>query len=74
MKDTRPPVIKEVKLSESAKLQRRKHFNEMIEFLRRSRDVKVVLVENTDRLSRNLRDFVIVEDLVSKAARKPRLR
>lgn len=63
MKDTRPPAIKEVKLSESAKQQRRKHFSEMIEFLRRSRDVRVVLVENTDRLSRNLRDFVMVEDL-----------
>ena len=59
-------VVKEFKFSESAKQQGRKHFNEMLDFLRRNRDVRIVLVEKTDRLSRNLHDFVMVEDLVEE--------
>jgi DNA invertase Pin-like site-specific DNA recombinase len=59
-------IVKEFKFSESAKQQGRKHFNEMLDFLRRNRDVRVVLVEKTDRLSRNLHDFVMVEDLVEE--------
>ena len=48
---------------ESAKATGRKQFGEMIEFLRRSRDCRMILVEKTDRLTRNFRDHVLVEDL-----------
>lgn len=35
----------------------------MIKFLQSNRDVKVVLVEKTDRLYRNFRDYIALEDL-----------
>jgi DNA invertase Pin-like site-specific DNA recombinase len=59
-------TVKEFTFPESAKQQGRKHFNEMLDYLRRNRDVRVVLVEKTDRLSRNLHDFVMVEDFVEE--------
>ncbi len=48
---------------ETAKSTGRKHFGKMIEFLKRSRKCRVVLVEKTDRLYRNFRDAVTLEDL-----------
>jgi site-specific DNA recombinase len=48
---------------ESAKTPGRKNFGEMVTFLKRSRNSNVVLVEKTDRLYRNLRDAVTLEEL-----------
>jgi site-specific DNA recombinase len=48
---------------ETAKQAGRANFEEMIKLLRRSPSVRVVLVEKTDRLYRNFRDYVILEDL-----------
>lgn len=59
-------VVKVFAHSESAKKQGRKHFNSMLDYLREHRDVKVVLVEKTDRLCRNLHDFVMIESLVEE--------
>ena len=59
-------TVKEFTFSESAKQQGRKHFNSMLDYLRQHRDVRAVIVEKTDRLCRNLNDFVLVESLVEE--------
>jgi site-specific DNA recombinase len=48
---------------ETAKTTGRKSFGEMVDFLRGSRNCRVVLVEKTDRLYRNFRDYVTLEEL-----------
>ena len=48
---------------ETAKAAGRKQFGEMVKFLQRHKNVKVVLVEKTDRLYRNFRDYTLLEDL-----------
>jgi DNA invertase Pin-like site-specific DNA recombinase len=52
-------IVKEFSFAESAKEQGRKHFNEVPEFLCKNRDVTVALFEKTDRLSRNMQDYVL---------------
>jgi site-specific DNA recombinase len=59
-------IVKEFRYAESAKKQGRKHFNAMLDYLREHPEVRIVLVEKTDRLSRNLKDFVLVESLVEE--------
>jgi site-specific DNA recombinase len=59
-------IVKEFKYSESAKEQGRRHFNAMLDYLRKNPNVRVVLVEKTDRLSRNLKDYVMLESLVEE--------
>src|SRR3954451_5909537 len=48
---------------ETAKTAGRTHFDEMVSFLRSSKNCRTVIVEKTDRLYRNLRDAVTLEDL-----------
>ena len=48
---------------ESAKAAGRKQFAEMVAFFKRNRSCRVLLVEKTDRLYRNYRDALTVEDL-----------
>jgi site-specific DNA recombinase len=48
---------------ETAKVAGRKQFDRMVQFLGRNRNCRTVLVEKTDRLYRNLRDAVTLEDL-----------
>ncbi len=48
---------------ESAKATGRKQFGEMVTFLKRNRSCQDLYVEKTDRLTRNLRDVVTIEDL-----------
>jgi site-specific DNA recombinase len=49
---------------ETAKTPGRKHFGEMLEFFNRNRGMcQILLVEKTDRLYRNTKDAVKVEDL-----------
>ncbi len=48
---------------ETAKATGRKHFGEMVSFLRRNGHCHTVIVEKTDRLYRNFRDCVDLEDL-----------
>ena len=56
-------VLKEFVDVETAKTSGRTQFREMVNFLQSSKDVKVILVEKTDRLYRNFRDYVGLEDL-----------
>ncbi len=62
-KKSRFDVAREFINVESAKSTGRKAFGEMIEFLKRSKDCKTVLVEKTDRLSRNFEDEVVLTKL-----------
>ena len=48
---------------ETAKQAGRTGFNEMVAFLKRSSTCRIVLVEKTDRLYRNLKDWVTLDDL-----------
>ena len=48
---------------ETAKNPGRQKFQEMVRFFMRNKDCRVVLVEKTDRLYRNFRDAVTLEDL-----------
>ncbi len=48
---------------ETAKKSGRTHFDKMMTYLRRHPTVRVLLVEKTDRLYRNLKDWVTVDDL-----------
>ncbi len=48
---------------ETAKRAGRTHFIEMLDFLNDNEDVNLILVEKTDRLYRNLRDWVSLDDM-----------
>jgi len=47
--------------SETAKRAGRKAFNEMLNYCK-EKEIKIILVEKTDRLYRNFKDYVILED------------
>ena len=55
-------VVKEFTEAETAKQTGRHKFAEMLKFLKNSKDVNAILVEKTDRLYRNFRDYVDVDD------------
>ena len=56
-------IIKEFRDVETAKQSGREGFGEMVEFLVKNTNCKYLLVEKTDRLYRNFRDYVSLEDL-----------
>src|SRR5439155_1941514 len=56
-------LVKEFIDIETAKASGRQNFEEMVRFLKNNRECRNVLVEKTDRLYRNLRDAVTLEDL-----------
>ena len=56
-------IVREFVDVETAKTTGRKRFGEMVSFLRHNPDCRTLMVEKTDRLYRNFRDFVTVEDL-----------
>jgi site-specific DNA recombinase len=56
-------VIKTFEDVETAKTSGRKQFNEMVKWLKQNPSCRTLLVEKTDRLYRNLRDAVTLEDL-----------
>ena len=56
-------IMKEFVDIETAKTSGRQNFDEMVRFFTNHRDCRVVLVEKTDRLYRNFRDAVTLEDL-----------
>ena len=55
-------VVEEFVDVETAKVAGRTHFNQMIAYIRRHPAVDTILVEKTDRLYRNLRDWVTIDD------------
>lgn len=50
-------IVREFTESETAKQSGRKEFNAMVKFLKSSKDVNIILVEKTDRLYRNFKDY-----------------
>src|ERR1019366_86849 len=54
---------KEFVFVESAKCSGRKQFDEMVAFFKRNRSCRILLVEKTDRLYRNFKDAVTLEEL-----------
>ncbi len=56
-------VVREFKEAETAKEAGRSAFTEMIAFLKATPSCRTILVEKTDRLYRNFRDLLTVEEL-----------
>src|SRR3989338_8381771 len=59
-------IVYEFKDEETAKESGRKAFNEMLLYLKENPSIKYLLIEKTDRLSRNFRDIATLEDLMNK--------
>ncbi len=57
-------VVREFQEAESAKIAGRAKFNKMLEFIQANPDVKYLLCEKTDRLSRNFKDIATIDSLV----------
>jgi len=58
-------VVKEFEEAETAKEAGRKEFNKMLAYVRQH-GLKFILVEKTDRLHRNFRDYVTIEELIKE--------
>ena len=56
-------IVREFVEVESAKAAGRRQFAEMVTFFRRNRACRILMVEKTDRLYRNQRDAITLEDL-----------
>jgi DNA invertase Pin-like site-specific DNA recombinase len=56
-------VVKEFIDIETAKISGRQNFDQMVQFFTKNQQCRTVLVEKTDRLYRNCRDAVTLEDL-----------
>lgn len=56
-------IVREYADAETAKSAGREQFNEMLRFLQEHGEVKALLAEKTDRLYRNFRDYVMMDDL-----------
>src|SRR5579872_2740329 len=59
-------VVHEFLDVETAKTPGRKQFNEMVRFFQKNAESRTVIVEKTDRLYRNCRDCVTLEDWQSR--------
>ena len=56
-------IVREFVDVETAKCAGREQFGEMVAFLRQNPQCRTVIVEKTDRLYRNFRDYLALEDL-----------
>ena len=56
-------VVKEFEDDETAKSAGRSNFGAMVEYVKANKDVNTVLVEKTDRLYRNFKDYVLIDEL-----------
>lgn len=56
-------VVRDFEATESAKGSGRKVFDEMLEYIRKH-NIKYLIVEKTDRLTRNFTDYGLLEDLM----------
>lgn len=48
---------------DTAKKIGRSEFNRMVKFLRKNSSIRIIIVEKTDRLYRNIKDFLTIEEL-----------
>ncbi len=56
-------IIESFVEAETAKQAGRKRFGEMVTFLRSHPPCRIILVEKTDRLHRNMKDYVLLKEL-----------
>jgi len=56
-------VVREFAESETAKRAGRERFDEMVAYLKKNPSCRAILVEKTDRLYRNLKDYVTIDEL-----------
>ncbi len=56
-------IVEEFVEAETAKCAGRTKFNDMLKYLKKSKNCKTILVEKTDRLYRNLSDYVTIDNL-----------
>ena len=56
-------IIQKFQDEETAKQAGRTHFTEMLSFLKRNKSVRAILVEKTDRLYRNFKDYVTLDEM-----------
>ncbi len=59
-------VVKIYEESESAKGSGRKQFNEMLDYIIANPEIKYLLCEKTDRLSRNFKDIATLDQLINE--------
>ncbi len=55
-------IAKEFTDNETAKKEGRTNFTEMIKFLKQNKNINIILVEKTDRLYRNFKDYVLLDE------------
>lgn len=55
-------VVRVFQEAETAKKSGRTEFNAMLAFLKKSQNTNIILVEKTDRLYRNFKDYVTIDD------------
>jgi site-specific DNA recombinase len=60
-------VVREFEEAETAKSSGREQFAEMLEVLKKRKKPAVLLVEKTDRLYRNFKDFIAIDDLINES-------
>ena len=56
-------IVKEFIISESADRKIRKKFDEMVEFMKKNKDIEIIIAFRVDRITRNYRDAVAMDDL-----------
>lgn len=56
-------IVQEFTDSETAKQAGRTNFNAMLQFLKKHKNIRTILVEKTDRLYRNFKDYVILDEI-----------
>ncbi len=56
-------IVEEFVEAETAKKAGRTQFNKMLSYMKKHKDVKTILVEKTDRLYRNLKDYVLIDEI-----------
>lgn len=59
-------IVKKWSVSESAKVQGRKAFKELIDYAKNNPEVKAIIFEKVDRMTRNFCDLVEIYDLIEK--------
>lgn len=58
-------ILHEFTEAETAKSSGREQFGKMLQFVKKQKKPVVLLVEKTDRLYRNFKDYVLVEELIN---------
>lgn len=59
-------IMKEFVDIETAKITGRTNFGEMLKFLKKDPSINILLVEKTDRLYRNIRDWVTLDEIMDE--------